>query len=108
MKRCGLFGRATILLLLTTAPALADIIGSARVIDGDTMAIGKIRIRLYGIDAPEAKQSCLSPSTRSTSAELRQPKSCAASRAIRKCGASRRTRTDTAASWRSVGPGQSI
>ena len=61
MKRCGLFGRATILLLLTTAPALADIIGSARVIDGDTMAIGKIRIRLYGIDAPEAKQSCLRP-----------------------------------------------
>jgi endonuclease YncB( thermonuclease family) len=32
--------------------------GIARVIDGDTIDIGEIRIRLEGIDAPEAGQSC--------------------------------------------------
>lgn len=32
--------------------------GSARVIDGDTLDINGTRIRLYGIDAPERKQTC--------------------------------------------------
>ncbi|NJO23319.1 MAG: thermonuclease family protein, partial [Sphingomonadales bacterium] len=32
--------------------------GIATVIDGDTIAIGETRIRLEGIDAPEAAQSC--------------------------------------------------
>ena len=32
--------------------------GRARVIDGDTIKIGKSRIRLHGIDAPESKQRC--------------------------------------------------
>jgi endonuclease YncB( thermonuclease family) len=32
--------------------------GITRVIDGDTLKIGKNRIRLHGIDAPEAKQLC--------------------------------------------------
>ena len=32
--------------------------GPARVIDGDTLDVGGVRIRLYGIDAPESKQSC--------------------------------------------------
>ena len=32
--------------------------GVPRVIDGDTIRIGKTRIRLHGIDAPEAKQEC--------------------------------------------------
>ncbi|ATG49506.1 succinoglycan biosynthesis protein [Celeribacter ethanolicus] len=32
--------------------------GALRVIDGDTLAIGETRIRLYGIDAPELSQSC--------------------------------------------------
>jgi endonuclease YncB( thermonuclease family) len=32
--------------------------GQARVVDGDTLAIGKQRIRLHGIDAPESSQSC--------------------------------------------------
>ena len=34
------------------------ITGSARVIDGDTINIGQVRIRLEGIDAPEAGQTC--------------------------------------------------
>lgn len=29
-----------------------------RVVDGDTLAFGKIRVRLDGIDAPEKSQSC--------------------------------------------------
>ena len=32
--------------------------GRARVVDGDTIKIGKSRIRLHGIDAPESKQRC--------------------------------------------------
>src|SRR5262245_20188447 len=39
-------------------PAAGTIRGSARVIDGDTLDIGDIRIRLEGIDAPEAGQTC--------------------------------------------------
>ena len=34
------------------------ITGGARVIDGDTIHVGKNKIRLYGIDAPEKKQLC--------------------------------------------------
>ncbi len=36
----------------------ADITGPARVVDGDTIWIGKTKIRLHGIDAPESKQTC--------------------------------------------------
>ena len=35
-----------------------ELTGSPRIIDGDTIAIGKTRIRLEGIDAPEATQTC--------------------------------------------------
>lgn len=38
---------------------LAKIIGKARVIDGDTINIGGIQIRLEGIDAPETEQTCV-------------------------------------------------
>ena len=34
------------------------ITGKARIIDGDTIHIGKNKIRLHGIDAPEYKQNC--------------------------------------------------
>jgi endonuclease YncB( thermonuclease family) len=36
----------------------ADLTGKPRIIDGDTIEIGGERIRLHGIDAPEAKQTC--------------------------------------------------
>ena len=40
------------------APALADVTGPARVIDGDTLEVQGERIRLDGIDAPESRQLC--------------------------------------------------
>ena len=40
-------------------PAIADVTGQARVVDGDTLVIADIRIRLHGIDSPEQKQVCL-------------------------------------------------
>ncbi len=44
---------------LQAMPAAAGVVsGHARVVDGDTVDIGDIRIRLEGIDAPEAGQRC--------------------------------------------------
>jgi endonuclease YncB( thermonuclease family) len=42
----------------TETQAPAAIIGAASVIDGDTVAVGGTRIRLFGIDAPESDQTC--------------------------------------------------
>ena len=39
--------------------AHAGVTGKPRGVDGDTLEIGDRRIRLHGIDAPEAKQTCL-------------------------------------------------
>jgi endonuclease YncB( thermonuclease family) len=44
---------------LSIARALDPLTGVARVIDGDTIAIGSQHIRLTGIDAPETDQVCL-------------------------------------------------
>ncbi len=46
----------------SAAPSRATITGHARVIDGDTIAVGGMRIRLEGIDAPETSQTCTSRS----------------------------------------------
>lgn len=43
---------------MIAAPALADVRGVARVIDGDTLEVAGTTVRLFGIDAPEAGQSC--------------------------------------------------
>ena len=45
-------------LLFISGIASADVTGTARVVDGDTVKIDKTRIRLHGIDAPERKQRC--------------------------------------------------
>ena len=54
MLRCVL----ALILLLPMSAAMADITGKPRIVDGDTIHIGKIKIRLHGIDAPEMKQTC--------------------------------------------------
>lgn len=41
-------------LLGTTHAAPAPLVGVASVIDGDTLEIRGVRVRLYGIDAPES------------------------------------------------------
>lgn len=43
----------------------AQISGVAKVTDGDTITVGVVRIRLHGIDAPEAGQQCRRASGRS-------------------------------------------
>ena len=43
---------------LSGAPALAQVTGPPRVIDGDTIEVAGMVIRLYGIDAPELGQVC--------------------------------------------------
>ena len=47
-----------ILFLTSTNSFSKTIIGHARVIDGDTIHIKNNKIRLHGIDSPEAKQTC--------------------------------------------------
>ncbi|TVR06613.1 MAG: thermonuclease family protein [Salinarimonadaceae bacterium] len=52
--------------LATALPAhSAQISGVASVTDGDTITIGAVRIRIHGIDAPEAGQQCRRQSGRS-------------------------------------------
>lgn len=46
-------------MLLLAAPAAAEqLVGAARVVDGDTLDVASQRARLIGIDAPEGRQVC--------------------------------------------------
>lgn len=42
------------------AVAASELRGRVHVIDGDTLDVGATRVRLFGIDAPEAAQTCTS------------------------------------------------
>jgi endonuclease YncB( thermonuclease family) len=53
-----LFAALVALMLGVAAPGFAEISGTARIFDGDTLEIGLLRIRLHGIDAPEIDQTC--------------------------------------------------
>jgi len=44
---------------LITQRRAPDIVGPAQVIDGDSIRVAGIEIRLYGIDAPEFRQICM-------------------------------------------------
>jgi len=64
-RQVGALGLAAVLgglLLLVSVmwapPAATAITGPAYAIDGDTIALGGMRIRLFGIDAPELGQTC--------------------------------------------------
>jgi len=58
-RTAGLFAIIVSTLSLATAPAAAESVsGEARVIDGDSLEVAGKRIRLFGIDAPEATQKC--------------------------------------------------
>ncbi len=50
----------TLAMLYRAHAADAPIAGSATVIDGDTLDVGGTRVRLWGVDAPESAQKCLS------------------------------------------------
>lgn len=51
-------GMAALLGLLAGPVWAEDITGTGQAIDGDTLKVGEVTLRLYGIDAPELKQTC--------------------------------------------------
>jgi len=55
-----LLGITCLGLLLQTSVAAADIVGKARVINGDTLVIADTELRLFGVYAPHLKQTCIS------------------------------------------------
>ena len=48
------WGTATV----TVSTAAATLTGRADIVDADTIKVGAIPVRLYGIDAPESRQTC--------------------------------------------------
>lgn len=52
-------GLITIVAQLAAGGPAAAQSGRATVIDGDTLEVAGVRVRLWGIDAPESRQTCL-------------------------------------------------
>ncbi|MEM6372258.1 MAG: thermonuclease family protein [Pseudomonadota bacterium] len=50
---------SVLVLCVLGLPAGADVTGTVRVIDADTLDVGDTRVRLHAIDAPEMDQTCL-------------------------------------------------
>jgi endonuclease YncB( thermonuclease family) len=60
-----MLGLAFALAWMATNPASAhSVTGGAQVIDGDTLVVQGVRLRLEGIDAPETRQTCQDTRTR--------------------------------------------
>jgi endonuclease YncB( thermonuclease family) len=60
---------------LVASPAFAgEVSGVPRIVDGDTIEIGQVKVRLSGIDAPETDQICLDAKGETVSARKRRPK----------------------------------
>ena len=63
-KFCGLLTKVKfrpltfIFLFLLSGAVTADISGTALIVDGDTIKISGMKVRLSGIDTPERKQTC--------------------------------------------------
>ena len=53
LRFCALF-----VLICLPSLTLADFSGRVVVIDGDTIDVGDVRVRIHGIDAPESDQKC--------------------------------------------------
>ena len=53
-----------VLAVLPVCHVGADVSGRARVVDGDSLVVSGQQIRLHGIDAPEANQSCVAAGRR--------------------------------------------
>ena len=54
----GMLRTLILLFAVMSAPAFAAPNGQVRVIDADTIDVGGVRVRLFGIDAPEMGQPC--------------------------------------------------
>lgn len=50
--------RLAVLAVSLSVALAAPLVGRATVVDGDTLDLGGVRVRLYGIDAPESSQTC--------------------------------------------------
>ena len=57
--RCATVLAVASLLVFSPLGSAQTVAGNAKVVDGDSLEIGKHRIRLWGIDAPEFKQKCV-------------------------------------------------
>lgn len=57
----GVVGMSLAVVLANPALAEGPLTGSATVIDGDTIDLDGVRVRLWGVDAPELDQTCRDP-----------------------------------------------
>lgn len=44
--------------IFLVSPAFADFVGDIHVVDGDTLHVDDVTVRIHGIDAPETDQTC--------------------------------------------------
>lgn len=54
----GVLAAGFCLRLFLPQKGVSDVVGMARVIDGDSLVVAGREVRMQGIDAPEGRQSC--------------------------------------------------